>query len=187
MNADAEEKLLHGVVIRKVQVDDTTIKRLHECAVFDVCVENIDRAFLAFLANEGCNTLRESLQTRITAIGPPFGALYSNALIAGDVDAHELNLRSLDGDTTIVLAYRFKVYSQRAAKNLSDVIFMHYEENHFTSRPITKYWRAADVSFSPSTVRVPLFWLLASSPLPHLRTAISTALPPPNLNLTLTP
>ena len=37
MNADANEKLFNGVVIRKVQVDDTTIKRLRECAVFDVC------------------------------------------------------------------------------------------------------------------------------------------------------
>ena len=94
-----------------MQVDDTTIKRLHDCAVFDVCVENYDRAFLAFLASKGFNTLRESLQARITAIGPPLGALYRNALIAADGDPHELNLRSLDGDATIVLIYRLKVYS----------------------------------------------------------------------------
>ena len=37
MNADEKEKLFNGVVIRKNQVDDTTIKRLRECAVFDVC------------------------------------------------------------------------------------------------------------------------------------------------------
>ena len=140
MNADAEEKLFNGVVIRKVQVDDTTIKRLRECAVFNACVENIDRAFLAFVASEGFNTLRESLQARITAIGPPLGALYSNELIAADVNAHELNFCSLDGDTIIVLAYRFKVYSQRAAKDLSDVLLMHYEEHHLASRPISKYW-----------------------------------------------
>ena len=163
MNANAEEKLFNGVVIRKVQVDDTTIKRLLECAVFDVCVENIDRAFLAFVASEGFNALRESLQARITAFGPPLGALYSNALIAADVDAHELNLRSLDGGTIIVLAYRFKVYSQRAAKDFSDVLLMHYEEHHFPSRPIIKYYQVADVSFSPSTDCVPLFRPPASS------------------------
>ena len=157
MNANAEEKLLDGVVIRRVQVDDITIKHFRECAVFDVCVDNIDRAFFAFLASEGFNTLRESLQARITAIGQPLGALYSNALIAADVDAHELNVRSLASDSTVVLAYRVKVYSQRAAKDLRDVLLMHYEENDFASRFIIKYWRAADVSFSPSTVRVPLF------------------------------
>ena len=152
-----------------------------------MCVENIDRVFLAFLASEGFNTLRESLQARITALDPPLEALSSNALIASNVDAHELNVRSLAGYTTVVLAYRFKVYSQRAAKDLSDVLFMHYEENDFASHPNTKYWQAADVSFSPSTVCVPLFRPPASSPLPHMRTALSTTLPPPNLNLTLTP
>ena len=74
-----------------------------------MCVENIDRAFFAFLASEGFNTLHESLQARITAIGPPLEALYSNALIASNVDAHELNVRSVAGDTTVVLAYLFKM------------------------------------------------------------------------------
>ena len=85
-----------------------------------------------------------------------------------------------------MLAYRFKVYSQRAAKDLSNMFLMHYEENDFASGPNTKYWRAADNSFSPSTVRVPLFRHHANSPLPHLRTALSTTLPPPNLNFSLT-
>ena len=115
VNADGKEKLFNGVVIQKVQVDDTTIKRLRKCAVIDVCVENIDRAFLAFLAREGFNTLRESLQARFTAIGLSLEALYSNALIAADVDGHELNVRSVAGNTTVVPAYRFKVYLQQAA------------------------------------------------------------------------
>ena len=72
-------------------------------------------------------------------------------------------------------------------KELSDVLLMHYEENDFASHPNTKYWLEADVSFSPSTVRVPLFRPLVSSPLPHLRIALSTTLTPRNLNLTLTP
>ena len=53
--------------------------------------------------------------------------------------------------------------------------------------PNTKYWRAADVSFSPSTVRVPRLRPPNSRPFPHLRIAFSTTLPPPNFNPTLTP
>ena len=64
---------------------------------------------------------------------------------------------------------------------------MHYKEHHFASRPITKYWRAADVSFSPSTVREFLFRPSTSIQLPQLRTALSTTLPLPDLNLSLTP
>ena len=69
--------------------------------------------------------MRAVLLARVSAVGQPLGVLYSNALIASDVDATELHLRPLAGETTIVLAVRFKCYSQRAARDLSDMLLVH--------------------------------------------------------------
>ena len=55
------------------------------------------------------------------------------------MDAHELNVRTLAGDTTVALAYRFKCYSQRAARDFSIMLLMHYEDYDFASRPVAKY------------------------------------------------
>ena len=108
MNAEAEDKLFTSVTIKKQNVDSATISRLDECAIYEVCVEGLDRAILHFIASEGFSTMRESLQARIASISAPLGELFLATLIAADVDAHELNVRTLAGDTTVVLAYRFK-------------------------------------------------------------------------------
>ena len=131
--------------------------------------------------------MRAALRTRVSAVGQPLGALYSNALIASDVDATELHLRPFGGETTIVLDFRFKCYSQRAASDFSVILFLHYEEHLFGSLFAAQYWRTADIAFAPSSGRVPLFRPLPGSTLPHIRTALSTTLPPPGLNLSLTP
>ena len=130
--------------------------------------------------------MRPALLARVSAVGQPLRALYSNAPIASDVDATELHLRPLAGETAIVLAFRFKCYSQRAARDLSDMLLLHYEEHHFGGLPAAQYWRTADIAFAPSSIRVPLV-RLPQGTLPHIRTALSTTLPPPGLNLSLTP
>ena len=98
-----------------------------------------------------------------------------------------MHLRPLAGETTIVLAFRFKCYSQRAARDLSDMLLLHYDAHHFGGQLVAQYWRTADITFVASSVRVPLFHPLPGSTLPHIRTALSTTLPPPGLNLSLTP
>ena len=60
----------------------------------------MDHAFLAFLASEGFSLMRAALLARVSAVGQPLGALYSNALIASDVDATELHLRLLPKSQT---------------------------------------------------------------------------------------
>ena len=70
-----------------MRVDNATLSRLRECAVYDVCVAGMDRAFLAFLASEGLSSMCAALLARVSAVGQPVGALYRNALIASDVDA----------------------------------------------------------------------------------------------------
>ena len=152
-----------------------------------MCVAGIDRAFLAFLASEGFCSMRTALLARVSDVNQPLTALYSNALIASDVDATELHLRPLAGETTIVLAFRFKCYSQRAALDLSDMLLLQYEEHHFGGLPAAQYWRTTDIAFAASSVRVPLFGPPPGSTLPHIRTALSTTLPPLGLNLSLTP
>ena len=104
---------------------NATLSRLLECDVYEVCVAGIDCAFLALLASEGFSSMRAGLLARISAVGQLQGALFSNGLIASDVDATELHLRPLAGNTIVVLAFRFKCYSQRAARDLSDMLFLH--------------------------------------------------------------
>ena len=139
MNADAKDTLFTAVTITKLKVDSTTIGRLREFAINEVYVENFDRAFLALVASEEFGTMRESQQTRIVAIGGPLKQLYFLALIAADVNAHELNVRRLAGETMIVIAYRFKAYSLRAGRDFSDMLLTHYEEIDFTTCPVFKY------------------------------------------------
>ena len=131
--------------------------------------------------------MRAALLAHINAVVMPLGALYYNALIASEVDAIELTHRTLAGHTAVVLAYRFKVYSQRAAGDVSDMLLLHYDDHQFPAQPITKYWPVAEASFSPSTVRVSLFRPPPGSTLRNIRTALSTTLPPYRLNLLLTP
>ena len=187
MSSDAKDRLFNEASIGAVRADNATLSRLRECAVYEVCVAGIDRAFLVFLASEGFSSMRAALLARVSAVGQPLGALYSNALIASDDDATELHLRPLAGETTIAFAFRVKCYSQRAARDLSDMLLLHYKEHHFAGLPAAQYWRTADISFAASTVRVPLFRPLPGSTLPNIRTALSTYLPPPDLNLSLTP
>ena len=66
--------------------------------------------------------MRAALLARVGAVGQLLGALYSNALIDFDIDATELHMRPLAGETIVVLAFRFKCYSQRAARDLSDML-----------------------------------------------------------------
>ena len=54
--------------------------------------------------------MRAAFLARVSDVNQPLRALYSNALIASDVDATELHLRPLAGETTIVLDFRFKCY-----------------------------------------------------------------------------
>ena len=156
MSSDAEDRLFNGASIGAVRVDNATLSRLRECAVYEVCVAGIDRAVLAILAS--FSSMRAALLARVSAVGQPLRALYSNAFIASDVDATELHLRPLAGETTIVLAFRFKCYSQRAARDLSDMLLLHYEEHHFAGLPAAQYWRTANITIAASSVRVQLFY-----------------------------
>ena len=168
-----------------MRVDNATLSRLRECAVYEVCVAGIDRAFLAFLASEGFSSMRAALLARVSAVGQPLGALYSNALIASDLDATELHLRPLAGETTIVLAFRFKYYSQRAARDLSVMLLLHYEEHHFGGLPAAQYWRTADIAFAPRYACLSFApRQTAHSPTSARRTP---PLPLPGFNLSLTP
>lgn len=69
--------------------------------------------------------MRGAQLARINAVVMPLGALYYNALIASKVDAIELTHCTLAGDTDIVLAYCFNVYSQRVANDLSEKLLLH--------------------------------------------------------------
>ena len=51
MSSDAEDRLFNEASIKAVRIDNATLSRLRECAVYEVCVAGIDRAFLAFLAS----------------------------------------------------------------------------------------------------------------------------------------
>ena len=135
MSSDAEDRLFTAASIGAVRVDNATLSRLRECALYEVCVAGIDRAFLALLASEGFSSMRAARLARVGDVNQRLRALYSNALIVADVDATELHLRLLAGETTIVLAFRLKCYSQRAARDLSDMLLLHYEEHHFGGLP----------------------------------------------------
>ena len=67
-------------------------------------VINLDRALLAAITSEGYITLRDSLRARIAAVRPALCELYTAALIAADMDAHELKVRLLAGNTTAVIS-----------------------------------------------------------------------------------
>ena len=75
MSSDAEDRLFNGASIGAVRVDNATLSRLRECAVYEVCVAGIDRAFLAFLAIEGFSSMRAALLACVSAVGQPLGAL----------------------------------------------------------------------------------------------------------------
>ena len=139
MSCKQEDRLFNSVIIRGQRVNSAIIGRLRECAVYEVCIKGLDRAFLAFLAIEGHSSMRAALLARINAVDMPLGALYYNALIAPEVEAIELTHRTHACDKALVLAYRFKVYSQRAARDLSDMLLLHYDEQQFPSQPTTKY------------------------------------------------
>ena len=186
MSSDAKDRLFNGSSIGAVRVENATLSQLRECAVYEVCVVNIDRSFLVFLASEGFSSMSAALLARVSAVGQSLGALYSIALIVSDVDESELHLRLLVCKTTIVLAFRFTCFSQRTARKLSDILLLHFEEHKFANLPATQYWRNADITFAASSVRVPLFRLSQNSTLPHIHTSLPTTLPPPNLNLSLT-
>ena len=65
MSSDAEDRLFNGASIGAVRVDNATLSRLHECAVYEVCVAGIDRVVLALLASEGFNSMRAALLARV--------------------------------------------------------------------------------------------------------------------------
>ena len=54
-------------------------------------------------AGEGFFSMHATLLARIAAIDQTLAALYTNAFIASDADATEFNVRTLAGDTTVVL------------------------------------------------------------------------------------
>ena len=105
MNAKAEKQVEAAVVIKKPNAAPL-IERLRECAIYKVVVENLDRSLLAVIADESHITLRNSLQARITDIGPLLSELYTDALIAADMEPHELNVHSLTNDC-VRLRYGF--------------------------------------------------------------------------------
>ena len=69
MSSDGEERLCNGASLGAVRVDNATLSRLRECAVYEVCVAGMDRAFLAFLASKGFSSMRASLLARVSAVG----------------------------------------------------------------------------------------------------------------------
>ena len=101
-----------------MRADNATLSRLRERAVYEVCVASIDRALLALFASEGFSLMREAVLDRFSVVSQPLVTLYSNAIIAFDVDATELDLRSLAGDTTVVRVCLFKCYLQQAVRNM---------------------------------------------------------------------
>ena len=64
MNVEAEDNLFIGVTIKKLKIDSSTISGLGESAIYEACVEGLDRAFLPLIASERFSTMRESLQAR---------------------------------------------------------------------------------------------------------------------------
>ena len=171
ISSDAENKHFNGSSIRAMRADYATLSRPRECAVYEVCVAGINRVFLALLASEGLSSMRAALLARVSAVGQSLGEFYRNALIACDVDATDLHLSSVAGETTIVLAFRCKCYSKRSARDFSDMLLLHYEKHHFAGLPAAQYWRTADITIAASSVRVPLFCppQAARSPTPAQR------------------
>ena len=141
--------------------------------MYETTIKDVDRAFLAEVAADRHLSLRDYQRSRIDAVGPPMADMYSAALVACDVDACGLCTRSLAGDETISLAYRLRVRSRRAAREIGDIPIARYEQRVFGNRPSSEYVQVGDGVFTPSVVRVPL----VPPPLPQLRTPLAS----PNL------
>ena len=175
MDAAAEEKLFSAVIIKKTKPADAA-ERLRQCTVYEITIKDLDRAYLAEVAADGHLSHRDYLSSRINAVGPPMADMYAAALVACDVDACEFITRSLAGDETTSLAYRLRVRSRRAAREIGDLLIARYEERVFGSRPSSEYVQVGDGVFTPSAVRIPL----VPPPLPPLRTPLaSPGLQPP--------
>ena len=82
----------------------------------------MDCALLAVIARYIYMTMRDALRACIKALRSQLADFYQAALIAADMDAHELSVRLLAGNITTMLAYRFKAYTLRAARDLSENI-----------------------------------------------------------------
>ena len=74
MSCEQEDRLLNSVIIRGQRVNSAIIGCLRKCAVYEVCVEVFDRAFLAFLASEGHSSMRAVKLPRINAVVMPLRA-----------------------------------------------------------------------------------------------------------------
>ena len=72
------------------------------------------------MAGESFLTLRNSVYARIAAVSSQLSEFYKAPLIAAELDAHEVNVRTLAGETTAVIAYHFKCYSLRAAREIGE-------------------------------------------------------------------
>ena len=97
MNAEADKRVDTAVLL-KMPNAVLLIERLRECPIYEVVVENLDRALLAVMASKSHITLRDSVLARIADVCPPLSELCTDALIAVFINAHELNVRSLAGD-----------------------------------------------------------------------------------------
>ena len=169
------------MLLQKTKASDVP-EQLHACSIYEVTVENMECALLAAIARDGQITLRDALRASITALRSPLADFYQAALIAADMDAHEMSVISLAGNTTTVLVYRFKAYTLRLARDLGEMVIARHDERAFANRPAVKYTRVNNPSFSPCAVSVPLAQLPASTSLPHLHATLSTSLPPPDLS-----
>lgn len=110
-------------------------------------VEHLDCTGFAVVAGKGFVTLHNSMYARIVAVGPPLSEINIAALIAANLQAHELNVRTLAGDITAVIAYRSKCYSLRAARNIGEIVIARYDERAIGSCSAVKYLRVNNASF----------------------------------------
>ena len=101
MNAKAKERVNTAVLLKKPKAV-LLIERLREYEFYEVVVENLDRALLAVIAGESHITMRDSLRARIADVDQPLSELCTAALIPADMDAHELNVRSLAGSCAML-------------------------------------------------------------------------------------
>ena len=83
--------------------------------------------------------MRDYLHTCLNAVGSPFGQVLRAALLATNMDAHELNMRMLAGHKADSIAYRSKVFSMRAAGDTGYLLIAPYENRIFGSRPFVEY------------------------------------------------
>lgn len=102
-------------------------------------------------------------------MGAPLNKLYKAALIAADVDAHELIVRTLVGDTTTVITYHLTCFLLRAGCNISEMLIANNHKHAFARRSFVKYLRAYDASFSYAAMRIHIFNLPLNTMLPYLK------------------